>query len=134
MKEAADVILQNDGKILVSGSVFNGSDYDLAIVGWRLSFYPDYLCDFFAERNPYGYHNAAVIQKCAEISINSGVSLARQQFFELEILLWDDLPAIPLFSSKIIEAYRNVVFPFDHSLGGIAPSLYGAPGFFEPEK
>lgn len=114
-------------------AVYGVEDYDLAIMGWQLSFYPDYLCEFFAQKNPYSYHNAAVNQKCAELSITSGLSLARQQFFDLEILLWDDLPAIPLFSRKITEAYRNIALPFDNVLGGIAPSLYGAPTLAEPK-
>ena len=111
--------------------VYGINDYDLAIVGWSLSLYPDYLCNFFAEENPYSYSNARVKEKCVEFSITNDIEQAREQLFEIEVLLWDDLPAVPLFSSKITEAYRNISFPFDHILGGIAPTLYGAPTLAE---
>ena len=110
-------------------AVYGIGNYDLAVLGWSLSLYPDYLCDFFAEGNPYNYMNSAVNAKCAELAITSDITLARQQLFEIEILLWDDLPAIPLFSSKITEAYRNFSLPFESYLGGFVPTLYGVPPF-----
>ncbi|MBT3711758.1 MAG: hypothetical protein HOG15_00210, partial [Anaerolineae bacterium] len=58
---------------------------------------------------------------------------AREQLFEIEVLLWDNLPALPLFSSKITEAYRNITLPFESYLGGIAHALYGAPTLLAPE-
>ena len=109
-------------------AVYGGGDYDLAIVGWSLSSYPDYLCDFFGTGNPYYYSNLAIDEKCAELSITSDIPRARQLFFEIEVLLWDDIPATPLFSSKITEAYRNISLPFENYLGGFAPTLYGVPG------
>ena len=115
-------------------TVYGINDYDLAIIGWSLSVYPDYLCDFFAEENSYHYSNSRVSEKCAAFSATSEIALARQQIFEIEVLLWDDLPAIPLFSSRMTEAYRNLSLPFEQHLGGIAPALYGAPTLFEPEK
>ena len=108
-------------------AVYGIGDYDLAIVGWRLSIYPDYLCDFFSRENSYGYYNTAINEKCAEFSKISDPILAREKLFEIEILLWDDLPAVPLFSSKITEAYRNFTLPFENHLGGFAPVLYGVP-------
>ena len=107
--------------------VYGINDYDLAIVGWSLSLYPDYLCDFFADGNTYGYNNQAINKKCAEFLQITDPAEAREKLFEIEVLLWDDLPAVPLFSSKMIEAYRNFTFPFEKNLGGFAPTLYGAP-------
>ncbi len=107
--------------------VYGVNDYDLAIMGWSLSLYPDYLCDFFAEGNAYGYNNQAINKKCAEFLQITDPTKAREKLFEIEILLWDDLPAVPLFSSKMIEAYRNFTFPFEKNLGGFAPTLYGVP-------
>ncbi len=111
--------------------VYGTEDYDLAIVGWNLSLYPDYLCDFFSAENPYNYNNAAVNKKCGEFLKISDPALAREKLFEIEVLLWDALPAIPLFSSKITEAYRNISFPFEGYLGGFAPTLYRVPNFSE---
>ena len=107
--------------------VYGVNDYDLAIVGWSLSLYPDYLCDFFAEGNAYGYNNQTINKKCAEFLKISDPTEAREKLFEIEILLWDNLPAVPLFSSKFVEAYRNFTFPFEKNLGGFAPTLYGVP-------
>jgi peptide/nickel transport system substrate-binding protein len=107
--------------------VYGTNDYDLAIIGWSLSLYPDYLCDFFAAENPYNYSNAAVDESCNQFLEINDPALAREKLFEIEILLWDDLPAIPLFSSKITEAYRNIYLPFGNYLGGFAPTLYGVP-------
>jgi ABC-type transport system substrate-binding protein len=114
-------------------TVYGVADYDLAIVGWSLSLYPDYLCDFFAEENPYNYSNVAVQSKCAQFLETSNLEQAREQLFEIEVLLWDNLPALPLFSSKITEAYRNITLPFESYLGGIAHALYGAPTLLAPE-
>ena len=107
--------------------VYGINDYDLAIVGWNLSLYPDYLCDFFSEGNAYGYDNERIDKKCTEFLAISDPTQAREKLFEIEVLLWDDLPAVPLFSSKIIEAYRNFSLPFEKQLGGFAPTLYGVP-------
>jgi peptide/nickel transport system substrate-binding protein len=109
-------------------AVYGGGNYDLAIVGWSLSLYPDYLCDFFAVGNPYHYSNPAIDAKCAELTITSDMTRSRQLFFEIEVLIWDDIPAVPLYSSKVIEAYRNISLPFENYLGGFAPTLYGVPG------
>ncbi len=108
-------------------AVYGGGNYDLAIVGWSLSLYPDYLCNFFAAGNPYFYDNPAIDEKCAELSVTSNISRSRQLLFEIEVLLWDDIPAIPLFSSKVTEAYRNISLPFENHLGGFAPTLYSVP-------
>ncbi|MBT3314819.1 MAG: hypothetical protein HN390_09405 [Anaerolineae bacterium] len=108
-------------------AVYGGGDYDLAVVGWSLSLYPDYLCDFFAAGNPYHYNNPDIDAKCAELAITSDIIRSRQLFFEIEVLLWDNIPAIPLFSSKITDAYRNITLPFKNHLGGFAPTLFGLP-------
>ncbi len=110
-------------------AVYGGGDYDLAIVGWSLSLYPDYLCDFFAAENPYFYSNPAIDAKCAELAITSDIIRSKQLFFEIEVLLWDDIPAVPLYSSQIFEAYRNISLPFENYLGGFAPTLYSVPDF-----
>ena len=111
--------------------VYGISDYDLAIVGWQLSPYPDYLCGFFAAENAYYYNDPTVNEKCDEFLQISDPALAREKLFEIEILLWDSLPAVPLFSSKITEAYRNFPLPFENYLGGFAPTFYRVPIFLE---
>ena len=115
-------------------AVYGGGDYDLAIVGWSLSLFPDYLCDFFSEGNFYNYSNAAVNTKCTQFLRTSDISQAREQLFQIEVYLLDDLPAVPLFSTKVTEAYRNFSLPFDGFLDGFGSGLYGAPALLKPEK
>ncbi len=111
-------------------TVYGINNYDLAIVGWHLSLYPDYLCNFFTGENISNYQNPALDEKCADFLKTSEVEKAREQLFQIEVLLWDDLPAVPLFSGKIIEASRNISLPFAPPLGGVASALYGTPDFF----
>lgn len=108
-------------------ALYGSRNYDLALAGWRLSFYPDYLCHFFGAENLYGYQNPDVEKLCDQFSATSDLAAARELLFKIEVLLWDDLPAAPLFSTTITEAYRNSGIPFSPFLGGFAPSLYGAP-------
>jgi ABC-type transport system substrate-binding protein len=106
--------------------VYGIRDYDMALLGWQLSLYPDYLCRFFTADNPYHYQNAALDEKCDEFLSTENLSQERELLFQIEILLWDDLPALPLFSSKLTEAYRNLSLSQETYWGGIAASPYGA--------
>jgi len=125
----ADIIPADD----LFFAVYGVGDYDLAIVGWSLSIYPEYLCDFFGKENIYNYINAVLDAKCAQFLRTSDISQALEQLYEIEILFLDDLPAVPLFSTKVIEPYRNFSLPFDGFLDGIGSGLYGAPALLKPE-
>jgi len=105
--------------------VYGVREYDLAILGWRLSLYPDYLCRFFTGDNPYHLQNPALDEKCAAFLSTAEIAEARELLFQIEVLLWDDLPALPLFSSKMTEAYRRLLLPFENYWGGIGASPYG---------
>ncbi len=105
--------------------VYGIRDYDLAILAWSLSLYPDYVCRFFSGDNPHHYRNAALDEECALFLSTSDLTEEREILFRIEILLWDDIPALPLFSTKITEAYRGFDLPAERYWGGIAASPYG---------
>jgi hypothetical protein len=54
--------------------------YDLAILGWRLSAYPAYLCDWFGEGNAFGYQSSQIATACRSLASTSDLEAARQLF------------------------------------------------------
>ncbi|NOY98028.1 MAG: ABC transporter substrate-binding protein [Chloroflexi bacterium] len=110
-------------------AVYGVGAYDMAILGWSLGLYPDYLCTFFDQTNgnPYHYVNGTLETRCDAFLAETDMARARAQAMEIQALLNDDLPAIPLFSDAVFEAYRNLEFPYTAVLDGIGPGLYGAP-------
>ncbi len=112
-------------------AVFNSRDYDMAIVGWRLSIYPGYLCDWFGRDNPLGYSGLAVWQDCDALSTTSNLPDARQRLLDIQSLLSQDPPMIPLYSGRTYDVTRGIVYPFDHVLDGLS-GVYGAPALAVP--
>jgi ABC-type transport system substrate-binding protein len=131
-------------------SVYGAGDYDMALLGWHLSAYPSYLCDWFLpwDGNPFAYHGdrpvlpASVPQ--AQVSEGEGMSsvcdawaqsgdleTARTYASEVQSVLMSDLPLIPLYSDVRIDAYRNVRYPFAEVIDGLG-GLYGAPDLAIP--
>ena len=48
-------------------ALFKDRNYDMAIVGWRLSEYPGYLCDWFGDGNPFGYQYDELGRTCQQL-------------------------------------------------------------------
>ena len=115
-------------------AVYGVRNYDMAILGWSLNLYPDYLCAFFdqASGNASNYFNATLETKCDAFLNEPDIVYAREQAFELQFFLNEELPAMPLFSSIVTEAHRNLEFPYAAILDGFGPGLYGAPSLVTP--
>lgn len=108
--------------------VYNDQDFDMYILGWSLSTYPGYLCDFFmstraapGDNNAGGYSNPNFDAKCNEFLAETDIQEARQDAYTLQAILANDLPYVTLFSSPMLEAYRSdrIVFPYTTTLDGL---------------
>ena len=115
--------------------VFDQQDFDMWILGWGLSPFPDYLESFFHSRhseleghNPGGYNNPEYDRLADELLAETDLEAARRQVFEMQEFQAEDLPYVVLFDTPIIETYRSerIEFPYTESWGGIQ-SVSGMP-------
>ena len=113
---------------LIVDKVFDQQDFDMWILGWGLSLYPDYLESFFHSRhsgleghNAGGYNNPEYDRLADELLAETDVDAARELVFEMQAFLAEDLPYVPLFDTPLVEAYRSdrVEYPYTYSLGGL---------------
>ena len=113
---------------LIVDKVFDRQDFDMWILGWRLTLYPDYLEAFFHSRhsgleghNPGGYDNPEFDRLADQLLAETDLEEARRQVFEMQAFLADDLPYVTLFDTPLVEAYRSdrIEYPYTNSLGGL---------------
>jgi ABC-type transport system substrate-binding protein len=115
----------------VNYAVFSSHQFDMAILGWQVSEYPGYLCDWFGDGNPFGYHSDRLRSACEALDSTSDLAAAQKQVYEIQSILAQDLPFIPLYSGVTYDAYRNIAYPFDSVPGGLS-GVYGAPSLAIP--
>ena len=116
--------------------VYGSGNYDLAILGWHLSAYPSYLCEWFMplDQNPFAYNGSRsslgggerLVTACAAWSQVDDLDMAKHHAFEVQSVLMEDLPLIPLYANARVDAYRNIRYPFAKPVDGLG-GLYGAP-------
>lgn len=111
-------------------AVYSSGDYDMALLGWRLSAYPGYLCDWFEAAGPFAYNGDRLGSACEALRGAGDLETARASAFEVQAVLAEDLPFIPLYAGFRYEAYR-VDYPFERVLNGIV-DLYGVPWLAKP--
>lgn len=113
---------------LIVEKVFNQQDFDMWILGWGLSLYPDYLEVFFHSRysdlegyNAGGYNNPEFDQLADDLVAETDLQSARDQVYRMQAFLADDLPYVTLFTTPIVETYRSdkIEFPYTDNLGGL---------------
>jgi len=122
-------------------SVYGSRDYDMALLGWRLSVYPSYLCDWFIAggQNPFVYSgsrptpggDAGLRLLCEAWAQVNDIQLAMDTASQVQSILMSDLPLIPLYTEVRVDAYRNVQYPFSEAVDGLG-DLYGAPALAIP--
>ena len=111
-------------------------DWDMYILGWGLTPFPDHVFDFFTSDadsadggfNTPGYSNPDFDALAAEFKAAKTLEEARELIFQGDAIINEDLPYVVLFTTPIIEAYRNTVeFPFTTVLDGLQnfPGLEG---------
>lgn len=115
----------------INYAVFSSHQYDMALLGWNVSEYPSYLCDWFGNGNPFGYNGSSLQSACEALNSTSDLAMAQKQAFEIQSILAQDLPFIPLYSGITYDAYRNISYPFTQILGGLS-GVYGAPSLAIP--
>jgi ABC-type transport system substrate-binding protein len=112
-------------------SVLSSNSYDMALLGWRVSGYPGYLCNWFGEGNAFHYDESQIYSLCDSLNATNDLPAAQKQIYEIQAILARDLPFIPLYSSVTYDAYHNVTYPFDQVLDGLS-GIYGAPALAIP--
>ena len=102
--------------------------FDIWILGWGLSNFPDYLEAFFHSRhsvgdglNRGGYSNPEFDKLADELLVETDLNTARDQVFKMQQFLAEDLPYVVLFTTPILETYRSdrLEFPYIETLGGL---------------
>jgi len=102
--------------------------FDMYILGWALTVYPDYLEAFFHSRhtdeeglNRGGYSNPEFDSLADALLEETDLDEARRLVFEMQQFLADDLPYVVLFTTPILETYRSdrLEFPYTAVLDGI---------------
>jgi ABC-type transport system substrate-binding protein len=126
-----DVDLQMAASQEINYAVYSSGNYDMVILGWRLSAYPGYLCEWFEAPGPFAYNGDRLTSACEALKGTGDLDAARRSVFEIQSILMEDLPFIPLYSGFRYEAYRNVRYPFEKIWNGIL-GLYGAPWLATP--
>jgi ABC-type transport system substrate-binding protein len=103
----------------------------MAILNWNLSLYPGYLCEWFGGQGQFNYGSDRIKSDCEALNVESDLAAAQKDAFDIQAVLAQDLPFIPLFTDVHYDAYRNVHYPFESVLGGLG-GLYGAPSYAMP--
>jgi ABC-type transport system substrate-binding protein len=112
-------------------AVFSSKSYDLAILSWRLSLYPGYLCDWFGPGGLFDYGSGGLSSACKALEGESDLAAARARMLEIQSILMEDLPFIPLYAAARVDAYHDIRYPFETLLGGTG-GWYGAPSLAIP--
>jgi peptide/nickel transport system substrate-binding protein len=116
----------------ITYAVYSSGDYDMALLGWRLSEYPSYLCAWFRpwDANPFHYNEDKPKSACGAFESAIEIEDARLASFDVQSLFEKDLPMIPLYTTSTYDVYRHLSYLFV-PLGGLT-DLYGAPSLAIP--
>ena len=112
-------------------AVYSSQKYDMALMGWRLSEYPAYLCGWFGGENPLLYNSDRFGTVCQTLEAESNLEVAHQAVAQIESALMSELPFIPLFTVAQTDVYRHLSYPVPNIPNGWA-GLYGAPSYVVP--
>lgn len=114
-------------------AVYSSGEYDMAILGWQLSEFPIYLCEWFGQDGLFGYVNEKVTSACLTLNGSADLGAARQAARMFQTVLLEDLPFIPLYLRRGFDGSRQVAYPFGSVLNGLS-GLYGAPSLAIPAR
>ncbi|HEX9090806.1 MAG TPA: ABC transporter substrate-binding protein, partial [Anaerolineales bacterium] len=97
----------------------NSGDFDIIMLGWGLTPFPSYLCDFFTGATGVGdgsdnisYVSPKLAEQCAAFKSEPDVDKARQIVFDIQTTLATELPYITLFTNPIYDAIStSITYP-----------------------
>ena len=119
----------------ILGPVFVNADFDMYILGWSLGnvAFPDYYEAFWHSRNDTavsgnyntpGLNSADYDALVDEFMSTSDLERAQELVFQMQIMLADLRPYIPLFYKQVHDlAHQRVVYPYTSNLGGIEQQI-----------
>jgi len=112
--------------------VYSSGDYDLALLGWRLSEYPFYMCAWFQpwNSNPFHYNEDKPKSACEAFKSAIEIEDARAASFDVQSLFEKNPPMIPLYTTRAYDVYKHLSYSF--APFGRLTSLYGAPSLAMP--
>lgn len=106
--------------------------YDMYFLGWTLGnpSLPDYYRPLFAAEgamNNTGYHSAEFDALLASYEASTDIEEAKENLWDMEQTLAEDLPYLLLYTTDIAEAYRSdrIQFGMQGYIGGIQGRLGG---------
>ena len=106
----------------------------MALMGWRLSEYPSYLCEWAnggGENLTSG--STRLKSACDALKAESNLDAAKQAVGQIEAALMSELPFIPLFTVIQADVYQNLEYPVPAgNLINGWNGLYGAPTYAIP--
>ena len=119
----------------------NSGDFDIIMLGWGLSPFPSYLCDFFSGAtgvadgsDNISYVSPRLNEKCNALYSETDMGKAQQIAYDLQNILAEELPYITLFSPPITDAYLNtIVYPYTQVFDGLQ-GLYSAAYMVMPNN
>jgi ABC-type transport system substrate-binding protein len=115
----------------ILGPVFVDADFDMYILGWSLGnvAFPDYFEAFWHSRNDTavsgnfntpGFQSEEYDALVDQFMTTGSLDEAQELVYEMQIMLADQRPYIPLFYKQVEDMARNnVIFPYTETLGGI---------------
>ena len=116
-------------------TVYSSQKYDMAMMGWRLSEYPAYMCEWFGGENLsfVARNSSRFTSACDALGGESNLEAARQSIRQIESELISELPFLPLFTVAQVDVYRSLLYPAPAAniLNGWS-GLYGAPSYAMP--
>ena len=118
-----------DRAAIINRTIIAGGTFDLYLLDWRFPLYPGYLCDlFFSENdtiltgsyNTTGYNRPEFDALCDLFIAETDPLLAQAQAYQIQALLAEDLPYIPLYHPQILDLiHTGVVLPYFPDFEGV---------------
>ncbi|MFN8411183.1 MAG: ABC transporter substrate-binding protein [Anaerolineales bacterium] len=114
-------------------AVYSSKKYDMAIVGWRLSEYPAYMCQWFGTGTVFLNNSDSYQPMCDALATESDLEVAKKEISQFESLLMSNLPMIPLYRVAHTDVYQRLTYPSEQVLNGWS-ALYGSPDYAIPSQ